>query len=168
MPTNNSINNNSLTLISTQTVSSVTSLVFTGDIAGSDINYFISSNNVTSAGTGYALLAQVSTDNGSTYISAGYLSAGIGITTGLTVVTYGTFDATINASSQCSLLNIGTTLGLVTSFSESIGWSAVSGLTYFAEPGIYTIPSTNVNAFQLVMNDGSTFSGTFSLYSYSS
>ena len=168
MLTNNSINNNALTLISSQTVSSVSSVVYIGQIAGNDINYLISSNNVTSAGTGYALLAQISTDNGSTYISTGYLTPGVlGITTGFPVVVQGAFDATINCSSQCTLFNIGTPLGLVSSFSESIGWSAMSTLAYYAEPGVYTVPSTTVNAFQLVMVDGSTFSGTFSLYSYS-
>lgn len=166
MITNNAINNNSLTLISTQTVSSVASLEFTSDISGSPINYLILCDNVTSGGTGYALFAQISTDNGATYIFTDYSSVQLGTPPGLSVLVYGKFDATLTSSSQCTLFNVGTPSGLVTSISQSMGWSLISGNAVFSDQCVYTIASTTVNAIQLVMNDGSDFSGTFSLYSY--
>lgn len=165
MITNNSINNNTLTLIESQTVSLVTSVTFTSGITANNINYLMLSNDVTSAGTGFTILGQISVDGGSTYISSDYVNS-VSTTDGLVVVEFSSLDATLVMNSECILFNFGTAAGLPTSISTTNGWSVISGIQDNGGNAVYTIASTTVNAFQLVMDDASVFSGTFSLYSY--
>ena len=166
MITNNSINNNALTLIESQTVSSVTSVTFTSGITNRNINYLMLANDVTSAGTGQAILAQISTDGGSTYISTGYFNS-ISGTNGLIIVNFSSPNADLVAESETNLFNFGTAAGYVTSTGNTAAFSPVGPILQLDEGhAVYATLSTVVNAFQLVVDDASTFSGTFSLYSY--
>jgi hypothetical protein len=163
MATNNCINNNSLTLLSSQPVSSVTSLAFTTQFTSQYTNYVLVSTNISSAGTGDFLLGQISIDGGMSYISTLYTGNNL-VTTGLMVVDIDTADATFNLNAQTYLFNIGTSSGIVSAISNTVGYSTTTLFKGATDFSVYTVPSTVVNALQLVMDDGSTFSGTFSLY----
>jgi hypothetical protein len=155
----------SLTLIQTQTATSATSLAFTTGITTANNNYLLIGTNLTDptfAGSNFGL--QISTNGGSSYINTGYYSGFIPST----VLALSGLDTTETVNFEMTLTN----------FTSGTGYVASSGTTAFYDSsvpggssgqigGLYVTSSTVVNAFQLVADDGSAFSGTFSLYKYS-
>jgi hypothetical protein len=157
-----------LILIQTQTASLSTALDFTTGITTTYNNYLILSDNVTDllfAGTYFGV--QFSTNGGSTYISSGYLV----ITSSSTVLdlkgnaSFG--GATITNSLTAQLFNLTSGTGPIMGFSENIFYD--SSVPYFdtgSGPSGYNGGNITVNALRIKADDGSAFSGTFSLYGY--
>ena len=171
MATNNSINNNGLSLIQTQTVSSVTALAFTQGITTNYNNYlFISSNFNNPPGTGVQLLLQISIDGGATYINTNYSPNAISASTASFVAsTLVLPSSTMFANSKCYLLNMTSAVGYPTTIVSTSNFDSINGYILVTNnlSNAYSITPTVANALQIIMDDGSAFSGSFSLYGYS-
>lgn len=151
-----------LTLIQTQTVSSVSSFAFTTGIVPTYNHYLLYIGNLTfDAANTQNLVIQISTDGGSTYIDSGYASGNVG----LDVFDY-VFDTSIISSGQILLYNLTSNIGYVSSFANLITSYYGSGGAFYNNDGVdgNNAGSYLVNALQILTSDGSTFSGTYSLY----
>ncbi len=158
-----------LVFIQTQTASSVASLAFTTGITATYDDYLLVLRNGSieaASNLSQVLTIQISSNGGSSYISSGYLvDAGIGITSGATIVcTTDASNPTNYIGGEIYMLNLTAAsnkpswVGYVSYYSPAVSVSQLSPVSYYAGGSI------NVNAFQIVMTDGSNFSGIFSLY----
>ena len=158
----------SFVLIQTQTATSQTSLTFTTGITNTYNKYKILFDNVVTATTTNLVLAQISTNGGSSYISTNYFTAGNTSVAGLVVVS-------MESNGGDAGFTYGDTdLYNLTSGSNYVTASTVASVFYdTTSPGAttpplavsaYTVVSTTVNALQIVTDDSTAFSGTFSLY----
>lgn len=157
-----------LILIQTQTASGATSLTFTSGISSTYNNYEIFFDNVATTNTPNFVVAQLSTDGGATYINTNYLNNNIGASVGLALF------STQSNSGDPGFTYGNTGLYNLTSGSNYVTAAAFSGAFYDtfvgnviippATSSAYTVTSTTVNALQIVTDDGTAFSGTFSLY----
>jgi hypothetical protein len=154
----------SIVLIQTQTATSQTALPFTTGITPIYNNYLIMGNNITTpsfAGSFFGL--QISTDGGTTFFDGGYSTEYayfpvIGIFPG---------DTTLNASFNVILQNFTSGVGNIqVAGTAAVYDSSVPGNYAFNTGGGYMPANVVGNAFQLAADDGSAFSGTFSLYGY--
>ena len=149
------------TLIQTQTVTNQSAVIFTGITALYD-HYLIIGSNVTNpsfAGNFFGI--QVSTDGGSTYIDTNYSSQFVP----LSVLGIFNPSPTSNASFQVLLTNLVSGQGNIQACGSAVVYDSSFGACYaFGTGGGYLVQNTLANAIQLVADDGSTFSGTFSLY----
>jgi hypothetical protein len=149
------------TLIQTQVVTDASAVTFT-DITSLYENYVIIGSNITNpsfAGNFFGI--QISTDGGSSYIDTDYSSQFVSLPL------LGLFNptSTSNASFEVTLTNLTSGDGNI----QACGTWVVcdSSICYtFTSGGGYLVPNTVVNAIQLLADDESTFSGTFSLYGY--
>ena len=156
---------NGLSLIQTQTVPNGTSSVaFTTGITSTYTNYLLRYNNFVGISlTSNQILLQISTNGGTSYITTGYtLGSSSTATTGLVI---GQESVTQDDNwGEVELANFTNGTAYVGCFAEdNIITSGVSQSTFSS---YYNTPSTTVNAFKIVTQDGSTFMGTFSLYGY--
>lgn len=154
-----------LILLQTQTAASVTSLAFTTGISSTYNNYLLIGTNITNPAFGGDFFgAQISTNGGSSYITSGYsnqYSPG-------TVM--GICNPTTTTNISCNI-----TINNLTSGAGNIFCSGVIGIYNSSIPGCdsssndgggYNTANVTANAFRLVADDGTAFSGTFSLYGY--
>jgi hypothetical protein len=163
LPTFQAAASGSLVKISTQTVNAAASVLFTSGITTTYNNYLLIVSSITTSGAGGGLVAQLSTNGGSSYIATVYLNASPTATTGL----YVTFTGTSNpASAITHLMNLTAGSGYVTSntvFTYLTSPTASTG----EDGGIYNgATGIVVNALKLVMTDASNITGQFSLYGY--
>lgn len=170
MATNNAINSpgpSALTLIQTQNVSPVAAVTFTSGINPSINNYLFLLTDINNpGGTASVLMVQISIDGGVTYITTGYSSSSGGVTAGLAVTFFNDLSTDFN-NAQMVIQNLTSSSGYITMTGIDSGWDSVGmALTGGQQIGAYTVPNTSANAIQLVTDDGSVFSGEFSLYSY--
>lgn len=154
-------------LIETQPVSAVSAVDFTSGITTDYTNYMLFINEFVPSLTAQYLYLRISTDGGSTYENTGYFTSGGFGTAGLPAMSIQSLggDSSLQ-SGQISLLNfttgsypfayISTQLIFDTTSPSISDQSGTFG-------GCYGTLAT-VNAFQLVQDDGSDFSGIFSLY----
>jgi hypothetical protein len=151
------------TLIATQTVTNQTAVTFTGITSLYD-NYLIVGNSVTNpsfAGNFFGI--QISTDGGSTYIDTDYSSQFAPLSL------IGVFNPTSTSSASFEILisNVTSGDGNIQACGTAVVCDpSVPGCYAFSAGGGYLVPTTVADAIQLVADDGSTFSGTFSLYGY--
>jgi hypothetical protein len=149
----------SFNLIQTQTANSSTSLAFTSGINGTYNSYQLVLTSFTNLlATGSAnFVCQVSINGGSSWISTGYL----GTLSGLVVV-----GGTVLSTYYCGTLYLyNLTSAAAGTYIASIGSSSIVPLPSFAGGGANDgLAAVAVNAIRLIMDDGSAFSGTFSLY----
>jgi hypothetical protein len=154
-------------LLQTQTAVSATSLTFTSGITSTYNNYKVLFDNVVTT-TATFIVAQLSTDGGATYITTNYVNNNIGPTTGLALFstqsdsgdagfTYGNTDL-YNLTSGSNFVTGSTVAGV---FFDTL---AVNAIIPPATASGYIVASTTVDAIQIAADDGSVFSGTFSLY----
>lgn len=147
-------------LIQTQTATSQASLNFTTGITSTYNNYQLIIDNLVPATTATAFCVSLSTDGGATYITTNYNQGN----TGLTALSLNFNDSTFNYGT-ISLYNLTSGNGYVTvTGSGVIVDLTVPEVVNTGGNDAYLTASTVVNALQLVNSDGSTFSGTFSLY----
>ncbi len=173
LPTFQSISGGgALIFLQTQTVSSVTAVNFTTGISSTYNNYLLIMKNGTLTGGALVggnpsvfMLAQLSTNGGSSYITSNYASfyssAG---SSGLQVLAAGaagtgTFWGAIEFGGLTSANNYPMAAG-----NGAVFIGATRG--GFTGNGIYKPGSVATNALRIVMSDGSVFSGIFSLYAY--
>lgn len=160
--------NGALVLIQTQTASDATSLPFTTGITGTYNNYLLVATSIidpTFAGINFGL--QISSDGGATYIATGYSS---GTPSSLNVLPLIALESGATNPNVCSLLaallNFTSGVGFVVSTNISALFS--NDISPRIGPssggGGYLTPNFIVNAFQIVADDGTPFSGTFTLY----
>lgn len=151
-----------LVLIETQTVSLATSVTFTTGITPTYNNYLLYVSNLGfSAANNQNLVMQVSTDGGATFIDSGYQGNG-GIALNIFEVV---FDPSINGTGQVLLNNFTSNSGSLLAFSNIVT-SYVGGFYVNSVTDGNNAASYLVNAFKIFTSDGSTFSGTFSLYGF--
>lgn len=154
-----------LVLIQTQTAAGSGVLNFTTGITATYNDYLITfSNGTIEAASNQWLNVQFSTDGGGTYITSAYITDTALNTTGFDLaVTLGP-SAVTQVSGAYYLHNLTLGSGFLSfdgeSMHHSVGATTVSPRNF---AGIYLTPIT-VNALRVVMSDGSTFSGRFSLY----
>jgi hypothetical protein len=171
-----------LTLIGTQVVPSgspVATLNFTTGITSASNNYLLAMSNVMFGSAGAAgLLASISTNGGVTWIQTGYQSSNIGlgvlnIANSLSGDFGGATSITMNLSGMANLFNLTSGLGYIGMYCPYTGWEPTpvfgpaSPAYAYGNGDTYTVVNTTVNAIQLIVDGTVTFSGTFSLYSYS-
>jgi hypothetical protein len=127
-------------------------------------NYLIVGNNVTNpsfAGNFFGI--QISTDGGSTYIDTDYSSQFVP----LSVI--GIFNpwSSSNASFEVLITNMSSGLGNIQASGTGVICNdIIPGCYAFNCGGGYMVAETVADALRLVGDDGSTFSGTFTLYGY--
>lgn len=143
-----------LTLVSTQTASAQSSLAFV-PATTYDTYILMGSSVLNSVTTGTSMVAQISTDGGSTYINSNYGNADIGLQLGF--LDGGTSQLNFSAY----IMNSRSSSSYVGSISNTLRSAFPAGGTY---GDYYMVANTTANAFQLAAGDGSNFSGTFSLY----
>ncbi len=167
MATNNATNNfggagGALVLIDTQVAAGVAALNFTSGITGAYNNYYIVYGSIidASASGGEFLLAQLSTNGGSTYISTGYLGAS---TSGL-VLNDNIAGATTVLFGAGTFFNVTSGSGYVANYVSENSVIPASGSNGAIVGGCYDTPNIVVNALRVVIDTGDTFSGTVSLY----
>ena len=148
--------------IQAQTATTQAALNFTTGITSTYNNYIVMYDRVLQASAGAkALLIRISTNGGSSYIATGYGPAAT--TTGLNI---GTLAAT-NApnSGQADLFNLTSGAGYVMAASLIIRTDGTAANTVQAAVGgAYLTQNQTVNAFSVVVSDGTNFSGVFTLY----
>jgi hypothetical protein len=156
----------SFVLIQTQTATLATNLNFTSGITSAYDNYKMFITNYTTGITAQWLYLLVSIDGGATYINTGYFTAGGFGANGLPGLEAinGAGDVIVTHA-EIDLFNF-TSAGfpstsVVTGLFFDVTSPSMGAITLYS--GVYGTPAT-VNAFQLVQDDGSVFSGTFSLY----
>jgi hypothetical protein len=161
-----------LVLIQSQTVSTVSSVVFTTGITSTYNNYFLVATNVISDNSSTVLsMIRISTNGGSTYISSGYYcgeadilynSATWGGTSGnhSNTMLYGPAIDTNTSYFNAFLYNLTSGSGYVEC--SAIGVANSNGVMV-QSAGAYNTASTTVNAFQVLLDIGN-ISGTFTLF----
>lgn len=160
----------SIVLLSTQTASNSASISFTSLITSTYKNYFFMCRNVTPVTNNASLNLNWSTNNGTSYISTGYLS---GCAFGGYNVTFnGNVNSTTTAIINVSMPNTASagcnsTLWLMNlqagGYPSLYGhWTQTTGPVGLSN-SVYTT-STSVNAFQITCSTGNISTGTFSLY----
>jgi hypothetical protein len=154
-----------LVLIQTQTAASVTSLPFTTGITSTYNNYLlISDSAISPLSSAGILLLQISTNGGSSYIASGYFNTS-GPANGL-YLTNSTFTSTNYHYVTSNIYNATSGAVYIGCFSDGTYASSTAAGSISPVSSSYGTASTIMNAFQLVISDGSAFSGTFSLYGY--
>lgn len=172
MATNNAVNNKySVILLRTNNVvggGGVSELDYSSVVSPAFNGYHLLANDVTNtANTAVILMAQISTDNGMTWINTNYLCASTISTAGMEV---GVFqpgsDTDDGINIQCYIQNISSDAsGYITTQGTSNGVTSgtlINQVSY----GAYTVIDTLANAFRLVTDDGSNFEGIFYLYGF--
>lgn len=154
-------------LIETQPASSVTEVVFTSGITTDYDNYTLFINEFVPSLTAQYLYLRISTDGGSTYETTGYFASGGFGTAGLPAMFLPNLagDSSLQIG-QVSLLNFTVGSYPFSSITTQLVFDTTSPALSdqsASYSGCYGTPAT-VNAFQLVQDDGTTFSGIFSLY----
>jgi hypothetical protein len=150
-------------LIQSQTAVTQAALNFTTGITPTYHSYEIVMDSVSDATSSNNFVqVQLSTNAGVSYINTGYRTGG-SVTTGLRL--FALTDGGSIGSGTSNLYNVTSGVGYVTCVSSDIvviepGASAFNS----AEFSSYETAATTVNAFRIVMDDGSVFSGNFSLY----
>lgn len=165
----------SLTFIQSQTASSATSLAFTTGITTGFDNYILIGDSIeaTQTGTSFSMQIQISTNGGSSYITSGYISQSgtPSPTTGLNIGQYLTTNSGGTGVNSLTATLYDLTAGGAANFpattSEFMPWDGSTGVSGAAITAVYPTASTTVNAFQIVLSNGGTFSGKFTLYGYS-
>lgn len=155
-----------LVLLQTQTVAGVTSVAFTSGITGTYNDYLLAYTNMTNptAGPFSTFNVQISTNGGVSYINSGYSFSGLSTTYLLNIGNTARLGLQNYLSGQASLYNMTSGSGYI---GASFGGeqSSTNG-TVGGSGGAYLTPSTIANAIQIIVSDGSVFSGKFSLYGY--
>ena len=161
----------SLVLIATKTASSSASITFTSNITATYNTYLISWSNVKPSANA-ALTAQVSTNNGSSYISTNYQSGLFYYTYNSTTVNNSNSTSTIylttnilNSSYCCGQLWIANTGngGTFQCWGNGTGVNSGSSVCDYMNYAA-TNTATSVNAIELLFNSGNITTGTFNLY----
>lgn len=156
----------SFVLIQTQSATAVTNLNFTTGITSTYDNYKLFVTGYIPGITAEWLYLLISIDGGLTYINTGYIAVSGAGPDGLVVLgpPAGGGDIFL-LNAEIDLLNFTSsgypTVAAVMGIAFDLT-SPFAALINFYQ-SIYATPAT-VNAFQLVQDDGSVFSGTFSLY----
>lgn len=162
----------SFVLIQTQPAAAVTALNFTTGIMATYNNYLIIGSNVTSASVtiNSVCVLQLSTDGGGTYDSTNYTIFATGPAAGLYLTTSPSGEdwTSAVAAFSTSLTNLTSGSGTILSISSfySSGLANTGGIIASDGGTKFTVANQTINAVRIVMNDGATFSGTFSLYGY--
>ena len=164
------------TFISRQTVSSVSAVNFINLRGYRNFRLIMNNMQRTIAGATVNTILQISTDNGSSYIATGYTGdsdhyeltngswSGTGsVTTGLLLTPIAVGSTGTNFSSNIEIFNANSASGYVFSQGVTIYWDLSFAYVY-CPSSYYTTTNTNVNALRIVNDDGSTFSGTISIY----
>ncbi len=156
-----------LTLIQTQTASSVASLTFTTGITNTYRNYLVLIDNCIDASASSAIFQiQISTDGGGSYVASGYVNGGAALTSGLYAGNL--LDGTTYVSGSIYLFNLTSGAGYITSSLNGMRMNSTGPtVTSSGVVGIYGTAAQIVNALKVFPNDGNTFSGQVSLYGYS-
>lgn len=155
-----------MTLIQTQVASASSSLTFTTGISGTYNTYVLIVDQLRDFGNiGAHLVAQISTNGGSSYIASNYQdlygtgSIGLGIT--------GQQDTDGVTSATAYIYNLTSGSGYIFSSSTGTNYSNPS-LGGDAKNAMYMTANISANALRIKMSDSNTFSGTVSLYSIDS
>lgn len=144
-----------MTLIKTQTATNQTTLNFTMGITPTYNTYFLLSNAITDpTSTGASLIASLSVNGGATYITTGYFQGNSGLS--LLFLDGGAAQGSLAGY----LFNMTSGVGLVSTAILSVR----SGVSAGGGGDNYTVAGIVVNAIQIATEDGTPFSGTFSLY----
>lgn len=163
-----------LVKIDGQTVSNVTSFVFTSGITSTYKNYCLLYTRITRASGTTPLMIRISTDAGSTYKSTGYTTGNTGQNYNSTTLTNGNFTSGLMAQPQSASTNIGSGLIYIYNLTSGVGYVTSQGLVENGPVGTptntwcvgsYNTAAQTVNALQIVTQNGSVnFSGKFTLY----
>lgn len=164
-----------LVLLSSQTASNTASISFVSFITSTYNNYLFLFSNVVPITNAAFLSMQLSTNNGSTYISTNYLSGNNRIAYNASTLANLTSTTTIRATYQLSSTSSdgnGNAYFFLYNFTNGqipvingvqSGYSNIdSTLGYNAVVSQNT--ATNINAFQVAMSSGNISTGTFSLF----
>lgn len=143
-----------ITLINTQMASSQSSISFV-PASTYDMYLLVGNSVLNSVTSSTSMVAQISTNAGSSYINTGYGNADIGLQIGF--LDGGTNQLNFSAY----LMNPRSSSSYLGSVSNTLRTAFVSGNTY---GDYYTVANTTANAFRIACGDGTNFSGVFSLY----
>jgi hypothetical protein len=160
----------SLVYLLSQSANNSTALTYTSLITSTYSSYLIIGSNVTPATNGDKIKIQVSTNNGSSYVTSSYLSGGTGaaynsttlantsITSGLLITAAEDNNSVSTCYGYLTNLQNGAAaryIGMSTDFSSAVPrWTACTGSS----------TSTSVNAIKILGNVGNITTGTFTLY----
>ncbi len=163
----------SMVLLQTLTASNSASLVFTDTyITTSYAYYFIQINEIFPVSNGVQLVLNLSTNNGSTYVSTGFAASLLSNPYNSATLTNTNSTANMPlslAAGLSSTIGISGYLNLyglaVSSTGVFVPGQLYSGTTNYIVGGAYIpIIATTVNALQFIMSSGNIASGTISLY----
>ena len=163
-----------VSFIQTQTATGGTELDFTTGITGAINDYLLVFDNVEFATTGSDIFleVQVSTNGGSSYITTGYVNNSVD-TTGLNIAlvpsAFGGVTAAVTGEAFLQDLTSGGSSDFPTAVANSNAWDFTAATALRDQnSGLLNTASTVVNAIRIVLSNGGTFFGKFSLYGYSS
>lgn len=159
-----------LVKIASQTTGSATSIPFIGLAQYPYLNYKIFFNSI----TGLSVLSlQVSTNNGSSYISSGYTSGNIAVdynsaawglnsTATSSIILTTTSLTASHWNGEVTIMNVNTSANYFVATCSSTETTGAN-IFFSLSQGVYGT-LTPINAIQVL--SGAAFSGTFSLYGY--
>jgi len=152
-----------ITLIQTQTASGSSQLDFTTGISGTYNNYMIIVNQLRNVQNDFAyLVAQISTNGGSSYISSNYKDLFNSSNIGLGITGLQETDSTTSSTTYIYNLTSGSGYIMTSSYGAIFGNPNISA---DANNAMYTTANTSANALRIKMSDSTNFSATVSLYS---
>ena len=155
-----------LVFLQSQTVAGAASVQFTTGITNTYNNYLLLCENVNvpaASGTDYMGM-RLSTNGGSSYIDTGYYSDNFNFST---LVWLEDVQTTYYFAGSVLLSNMTSGIGYVQLETMLSIWDTGAPEIFAAyTPLAYSVPSTIVNAVEVIMTDGSLISGTFHLYAY--
>ena len=156
--------------IQKQTAASVTSLAFTTGITSFFNEYLLMFDSIELSTTGADIFleAQVSTDGGATWKTTGYVNNTVdtaGLDLAIVSSSFAGPTAIVSGQAFFQDFTAGGAADFPSSTSNVFSWDFAAASGFGSQTtGIYSTASTVVNAFRVVVSNGTAFSGRFTLY----